>query len=479
MTDFTPGDVSASQVLTDNDHIYPEHNNELRQSRAATAVVGKTEQCEYYCDGIADDVQIQAAIDAVNGDGGGVVYIKAGSYTIASAIEMKDNVAVVGAGIGVTILTHASTYCFTNADTTNGNSYMTIKNITLDGDTSQDGGVRFTGPSETVIENVEFLDQNGAAPNVALSIIGASGTTCRNIKIINNLFYNCTNYGVNLEPTSSHYDIKGVEICNNTFYNVQTSIAVQKDCFDIKINNNIIAGYSGVSIGIKVGTGGSGANESRRISINDNILSSQSAGANSRGINVADYTEYYTIANNTIYNYQDGIYLNVHPKYGVIQGNLIYDCENGIITSAGAENAKIDNNQIKNCSEYGIYYQSTGRTINGNTVDGCGKHGIYLGSACDDMTVNNNVCKNNGQDTADTYSGIYCTGVTDTTFVGNRCYDDQGTKTQKYGIDEGASSNYNTIMGNNLRGNSVGNLNITGANTLYETATDGDALNIV
>ncbi len=44
-------------------------------------------QCDYTCDGTADDVQIQAAIAAVNTAGGGSIRIVAGNYSNTSAIR--------------------------------------------------------------------------------------------------------------------------------------------------------------------------------------------------------------------------------------------------------------------------------------------------------------------------------------------------------------------------------------------------------
>ena len=62
-----------------------------------------------------------------------------------------------------------------------------------------------------------------------------------------------------------------------------------------------------------------------------------------------------------------------------------------------------------------------------------------------DFTVADNVCKNNGQGAnTNTYHGItlwQSTGTVDKGLVsGNRCFDDQGSKTQQYGI-----STLNTI----------------------------------
>ncbi len=56
------------------------------------------DNADYICDGTADDVQIQAAIDYVNGFGGGTVFIKRGTYNCSSQIECCDNLTLIGEG---------------------------------------------------------------------------------------------------------------------------------------------------------------------------------------------------------------------------------------------------------------------------------------------------------------------------------------------------------------------------------------------
>jgi parallel beta-helix repeat protein len=51
----------------------------------------------YVCDGTADDVEIQAAVDALP-SGGGKVVLSEGTFTIGTAINLKDNVTLAGAG---------------------------------------------------------------------------------------------------------------------------------------------------------------------------------------------------------------------------------------------------------------------------------------------------------------------------------------------------------------------------------------------
>lgn len=58
----------------------------------------------FVCDGAADDVQIQAAIDYVNTLGGGTIYIKSGTYVITNTIISYSNIEIYGDGMDVTIL---------------------------------------------------------------------------------------------------------------------------------------------------------------------------------------------------------------------------------------------------------------------------------------------------------------------------------------------------------------------------------------
>lgn len=61
--------------------------------------------------GVADDLSaIQAAIDAANAAGGGIVFFPAGSYRITAALNLKDKVSILGAGARATTISidHAS-----------------------------------------------------------------------------------------------------------------------------------------------------------------------------------------------------------------------------------------------------------------------------------------------------------------------------------------------------------------------------------
>jgi hypothetical protein len=54
-------------------------------------------QCDYLCDGTADNVEIQAAITAITSTGG-IVFLKSGTYNLAAAIDVPSKVHILGTG---------------------------------------------------------------------------------------------------------------------------------------------------------------------------------------------------------------------------------------------------------------------------------------------------------------------------------------------------------------------------------------------
>jgi len=159
---WTPGDVDGGQTLTDNDHVYPVHINELRQSilatadelrqsilaaALATAVVGRTPHCQYYCDGTDDDVQIQEAIDYVSSLGGGTVWIKEGVYDISTAIILASNVTIAGCGSNTILKTSKAVNVFFSGV---GVDNYKVSDLYLDGDNVGLSGIRCEATSSNV-----------------------------------------------------------------------------------------------------------------------------------------------------------------------------------------------------------------------------------------------------------------------------------------------------------------------------------------
>ena len=100
--------------------------------------------------------------------------------------------------------------------------------------------------------------------------------------------------------------------------------------------------------------------------------------------------------------------------------------------------------------------------IIGNIVYNNGDRGIRLYCSSNNI-VKGNICKNNNQK-GTTGDGVRLeddgtNGCLYNVIIGNRCFDDQATKTQRYGLNITGTEDYNIVIGNNLRGNSTGGLN--------------------
>lgn len=106
--------------------------------KAATFVIASSTSvggADYYCDGTDDDVQIQAAIDALP-SGGGRILLREGTYTITTTILInRDNVILEGVGFGTVITQPNSTNInlITIGDGTNTHSYNIIRNLKVNG----------------------------------------------------------------------------------------------------------------------------------------------------------------------------------------------------------------------------------------------------------------------------------------------------------------------------------------------------------
>jgi hypothetical protein len=112
---------------------------------------------DYICDGAADDVQLNAAIVAVNAAGGGIVLVKASStaYDITASVALLSNVTLQGEGIGATVFKcHANTNI--HMILIDGVSNVIIRDFAVDGNKANNASQ--TG------HNIRIGHTGGASP---------------------------------------------------------------------------------------------------------------------------------------------------------------------------------------------------------------------------------------------------------------------------------------------------------------------------
>jgi hypothetical protein len=125
--------------------------------------VGTQTGADYVCDGTADDVQIQAAIDAVGALGGGTVMVRAGTYNTTSSIHMHDYVILQGEGDITVIKSVASMSAVIYNAYTSTISGAIIRDIKLDANSQTTTScIQIYKYNHLLIENVYCANAKGA-----------------------------------------------------------------------------------------------------------------------------------------------------------------------------------------------------------------------------------------------------------------------------------------------------------------------------
>ncbi len=370
------------------------------------------ERADYVGDGISDDIEIQAAIDALP-SGGGVVLLLEGTYIIdgvpavnpeyRSIIVLKDNVSVVGSGFN-TILKLADGYTASVGGIIGNSEYPTfynnvrIANLKVDGNRSGVYGVQ-TGiylhnTADSIVENC--------------SVINATGS------------------GIQI-----YADSRRVTVQNNT---VQSSsqgifIASSSDCV---VAGNTVQGSGHYNIWLDA---------AHRNTIRDNVLI-----GGTYGIGLVRASSNNTIVKNIIERPSSyGIEIKaiiLSPRYGdgaknnVISENTIYYSGNDGIHIVNTPS------DVPAANDYNI--------ITNNTIRMSKRHGISLVS--DHNLIENNSVLESSQLTNNKYDNIFLyDGASYNTITGNVVHKGTGSNKPRYGINiSEASCVENVVRDNDL-----------------------------
>ena len=302
--------------------------------------------CDYLCDGTDDQIEINAAIQALPATGGEIVILD-GTYNITATIAMnKDNVKLSGNG-NATVLKRMwdslATEGIITVTTTKGG--CCIENLFVDGDQ----------------ENFPEPD------NFGICLYSSSSNT-----ITGNTCYNNSSNGIYLYSSSNNNTITG-NTCSGNYdgiylYDSNNNTITGNTCNN---NNSYGINLSGSSNTI-TGNTCNGNNDSGIYlsSNNNNTITGNTCNDNSNN-GIALYgSSSNTITGNTCNGNDSGIYL--------------YDSNNNTITG----------NTCNGNNDSGIYLNSNNNnnTITGNTCNGNNDSGIYLNSNNNNNTITGNTC---------------------------------------------------------------------------------------
>lgn len=394
----------------------------------------------FVCDGTADNVEIQAAINYLS-TLGGELYLKRGTYSIAVTLTGINNLKLIGEGWeattlsavgGVNILDLSNrSDCLIEDIGFEGNATTKASNQALYLHAVTDIKVRRChfknwqysciirrGSTNVTIED-NFFEYPGA-----WSIFVQHTVTCRNVKIFNNFHdgTNGTSDGLCLIRGSRH------EVAHNIVYNPQyRGIVVQNDVegdtYNIDIHDNYV--YNIQDDGILISGEGDELTDVYDIDVHDNIVESDGNGDDNGIYSHGDSTTPDNVnrckfSNNIIIKYLVGMELGGGDWF-VVDGNIVFEADNA---------------------------------------------GISLG--CKYSTIDNNIIINPSQATANTWSAIRLWGsvsypANHNVVSNNICYDDSGS--MKYGIEEINVPDYNLISTNKIIGAQTGGVLVNGIET--------------
>jgi len=153
---------------------------------------------DYRCDGTADDVQIQAAIDYLSAQGGGTVQLTSGVYLITTAISVVGNIRIVGVGAG-SILKANSSGLSSVVSIPASEVDIKLVDFIIDGDSS---GLTFTTSlagidcgagsqvscSNIIVQNFILSTAVGSARSIVgfNRLFNATACIARDLSVINN-----------------------------------------------------------------------------------------------------------------------------------------------------------------------------------------------------------------------------------------------------------------------------------------------------
>lgn len=467
---------SVGDVVFNSSGLFINSTNvvDINSGQAATFIVAASdslhkERYVYVCDGVDDQVEIQAAIDELP-SGGGRLMMLDGTFNISASIDLVSNITIEGSGEGTTIyLADSSDDYVIHGDSI---TKVSIKNLHINGNSANQTSPPSPYKSCVTLNNVTHFSISG----VSVEYPPGHG-----IYICNG----CSDGKIRQVTTSYAFD-DGIAI---------TGTATRMVISDCISHNNGLSEIAQTGSGIEIDDGGSlititgcvcyendfgisvhhhtGALVSHDISIVGNIIyANTQAGIRLKGWsgNIYERADRYTISSNVLSNNggtQGGIVVS-NAWNGVISGNSIFNQGYYAISVEGARYCTIVGNSIDHPSSRGIHVSnllystiadnsvfdpgiygydivdSNHLTITGNFAYRCGIDGFHFANDVTDLIVSNNFAYLNDVDGFDFDKGKRII------FSGNTAKDNNQDGGVGKGLTVGSDSEDFIVIGNDF-----------------------------
>ncbi|MDD4985453.1 MAG: right-handed parallel beta-helix repeat-containing protein [Dehalococcoidales bacterium] len=392
--------------------------------RTATFVVAASDasaqfklQADYICDGTADDVQIQEAIDALPASGGRVV-LSEGIFTVNDRIDVSSNTTLSGSGWGTILRVVPATFPDNiSVIRLSSVSESIVRDLLIDGEwdngrVNNDLGIELRDCTDCLVENVYVMECRGQG-------IVTGGTSTTRCNISNCILYHNEHRGINIGQEATHILVSDCQAIDNAY----SGFLVGSDGISatfIEFVNCIVKEPSGANTApaFVIQAGSDHCKLTNCISYMSNHRGFEIAGDYCSLVNCGSY-------NSEIYGYE------VSGSHSSLVNCVSYkDTTYGFFVTG-------DYSKLVGClasftsgAAVGInIYLGTGNTVEACTAEYSDRYGIRV-SDCSFTKLVNNIARNNSQETVNSRDGISILAnggrtVEYTTVIGNTCFDDQ------------------------------------------------------
>ena len=328
--------------------------------------------CDYLCDGTADQVEINNAITALPATGGEIVILD-GTYNITAKINVtKNNVSIRGNGNATILKRMFNSSVQEGVITLTGRSGCKIANLQIEGnktsytDNNNYGIYLYDSSDNTVTGNT--CNNNGTGINL---------TSSSNNTVTGNTCYNNNNYGIRLY-SSSNNTFTGNTCNNNGSYGIYLLSSS---------NENTITGNTCCN------------NDSFSIYLSDahnNTVTGNTCNNNSCGVYLASSNN-NTVTGNTCNNNYYGIRIYSSSNNNTVTGNTCIDNTYGIYFQTSNRNTVTGNTCIRGtglttdytASQHTIHLYGTGNNYNLISNNNCMGKAVTNGGGTGNTLVNN------------------------------------------------------------------------------------------
>lgn len=427
-------------------------------------------------DGTTDDTAaIQAAIDAT--PNGGICFFPPGAYLVQSALPAivtgVSGVSLVGAGATVSMLKVAA-----------ASTAQAVLNLTRRSDVTVQG-LGFDGTASTPAVTAIYAAASGGQRGITIDRCRFAGFmsgqsmptaaavyvwTAFDVQVIDSAFIDCGR-AITLDQPEGPCRVSGNRISASGASTMATGIWVRRSSgfstAGVVVSENQV-------FGARLDPGGVGA-DGHGIAVyrcqDVRVLDNYSEG-NGRGILISNGSFGALVQGNTcVANNDAGI--RVEPEIASKDISIGAGGTRRGVTVVGnvsRNNVSVGAPSGANVGMGIAMSYAAGSTVSGNVVHNNSGDGIVCDS--DRVTIVGNIVYDNwtgytAEPSIGRRGGIRIYAASGCTVVGNQCFDNQSTKTQKYGLSLSAPGGAHVVQGNQLSGN--GTADVWGAEKMVES----------